>query len=60
MKDVKIGMFVNLINSGESIIRAAKRSDIMNLPIITVLEELSKEDYYLDWDILAIRIASGE
>ena len=60
MKDLKIGMFVNLINSGESVVDAATKADIKDLPMGEVLKELSKEDYYSDWNVLAKRIMSGE
>lgn len=60
MKDVRIGTFINLINSGESVIEAATKANINDIPIIEVLEELSKEDYHSDWDILARKIANGE
>lgn len=60
MKDLRIATFVNLILSGETIIGAAKKADIMDLPIIEVLEELAKEEYCSDWDILANKIVSGE
>ncbi len=60
MKDLRIGTFVNLITSGETIIGAAKKADIMDLPIVEVLEELAKEEYCSDWDILINDIANGE
>ena len=60
MKDLRIGTFINLILSGETIIGAAKKADIMDLPLISVLEELTKEEYCSDWDILARKIANGE
>lgn len=60
MKDLGIGTFINLILSGETIIGAAKKADIIDLPLISVLEELAKEEYCADWDILANKIVSGE
>ena len=60
MKDLRIGTFVNLILSGDTIIGAAKKADIMDLPLISILEELAKEEYYSDWDVLANKIVSGE
>lgn len=41
-------------------IGAAKKADIMDLPIVEVLEELAKEEYCSDWDILINDIANGE